>query len=69
MVQVDVESSVEVAWRAFEHRLAADLMELAHGDVLRVEVPTGRPGRSPIALSFRGRPKTCLLYTSPSPRD
>ncbi len=67
MVQVDVDGSVEGAWRAFEHRLAADLIELANGHVLRVEVPTGRPGRSPIALTFRGRRKTILASTIGSP--
>jgi len=67
MVRVDVDSSVEVSWRAFEHRLTAELVELAPGQTLRVEVPTGRGGRSPIALSFRGRPKTILANAIGSP--
>jgi len=67
MVRFDVDSSVEVSWRAFEHRLTADLVELAAGQTLRVEVPTGRGGRSPIALSFRGRPKTILASAIGSP--
>ncbi len=67
MVRVDVDGSVEVAWRAFEHRLAADLMELADGHVQGVEVPTGRRGRSSLALRFRGRPKTVLATVIGSP--
>jgi len=67
MVQVDVDRSITLAWLAFEHRLAADLIELSHGHVLRVEVPTGRGGRSPIALSFRGRPRTILASAAGSP--
>ncbi len=67
MVRVDVDGSVEVAWRAFEHRLTADLVELGRGGELEIGVPTGRPGRSPLALRFRARPATILVSATGSP--
>ena len=67
MVKVDVDGSAEVAWRAFEHRLTAELLELCVGDVLRVGVPIGRGTRSPIALHFRARPATLLAIATGSP--
>lgn len=67
MVRVDVDGSVEVAWRAFEHRLTADLVELGRGGEVELGVPTGRPGRSPLALRFRARPATILVSATGSP--
>lgn len=69
MVRVDVDGSVEVAWRAFEHRLAADLVELGRGGALQLGVPTGGAGPSPLALQFRARPATILMTAGGPCRD
>lgn len=69
MVRVDVDGSVEVAWRAFEHRLAADLVELGRGGALQLGAPTGGAGPSPLALQFRARPATILMTAGGPCRD
>ena len=66
-VLVNVDDNFETAWRAFQHRLVADLIDLGHGSTLRIEVPTGRGGRSALGLDFRGRPKTILVSATGSP--
>lgn len=67
MVQIDLDASIEAAWRAFEHRLAGDLVELSPGGSLRLTIPIGRSPESPVYLTFAGRPATIRLHAVGAP--